>query len=82
MFVCKVTALMTNSLETPAIKTNSLETPAISRKDSNLLKQTANSETAVTHQDLERKVTTTYKEEKIALILSLTGIFTIWYLFQ
>ena len=71
-----------NSLETPAIKTNSLETPAISHKDSNLLKQTADSETAVTHKDLERKPTTTHEEEKIALILSLTGIFMVWYLFQ
>ena len=61
---------------------NSLETPAISHKDSNLLKQTADSETAVTHKDLERKLTTTHKEEKVALILSLTGIFTVWYLFQ
>ena len=40
------------------------------------------SETAVTHKDLERKPTITHEEEKIALILSLTGIFTIWYLFQ
>ena len=43
-----------NSLETPAIKTNSLETHAISHKDSNLLKPTADSETAVTHKDLEK----------------------------
>ena len=71
-----------NSLETPAIKTNSLETPAISHKDSNLLKPTADSETAVTHKDLERKLITTHKEEKVALIISLTGIFTVWYLFQ
>ena len=63
-------------------KVNSLETPALSHKDSNLLKQTADSETAVTHKDLERKLTTTHEEEKIALILSLTGIFTVWYLFQ
>ena len=66
-----------NSLETPAIKTNSLETPAVSHKDANLLKQTADSETAVTHKDLERKLTTTHEEEKIVLILSLTGIFTV-----
>ena len=65
-------------------KVNSLETPAIkSHKDSNVVKQTADSEkTAVTHRDLERKPTITHQEEKIALILSLTGIFTIWYLFQ
>ena len=68
-----------NSLETPAIKTNSLETPAISHKDSKL---TADSETAVTHKDLERKPTTIHKDEKIALIIFLTGIFTVWYLFQ
>ena len=43
---------------------NSLETPAISHKDSNLLKQTADSETAVTHKDLERKPTTTHEEER------------------
>ena len=67
-------------------KVNSLETPAISHKDSNLVKQTAvthrDSETAVTHKDLEKKPTIAHKEEKIALIFSLTGIFTIWYLFQ
>ena len=68
-----------NSLETPAIKTNSLETPAISRKDS---KPTTDSETAVTHKDLERKLTTTHEDEKIALIISLTGIFTVWYMFR
>ena len=65
-----------NSLETPAIKTNSLEAPAISHKYS---KPTADSETAVTHKDVERKPTTTHGDEKIALILSLTGIFMIWY---
>ena len=73
-----------NSLEAPS--TLPAETPAISHKDSNLVKQTAvthrDSETAVTHKDLERKPTITHEEEKIALILSLTGIFTIWYLFQ
>ena len=63
---------------------NSKETPAIkSHKDSNLVKQTADSEkTAVTHRDRERKPTIIHEEEKIALILSLTGIFTIWHLFQ
>ena len=66
---------------------NSLETAAMkSHKDSNLVKQIAvthkDSETAVTHKDLEKKATITHEEEKIALILSLTGIFAIWYLFQ
>ena len=53
-------------------KVNSLETPAISHKDSNIVKQTADSETAVTHKDLERKPTIAHEEEKIASILSLT----------
>ena len=68
-------------------KANSLETATMkSHKDSNHVKQTAvtqrDSETAVTHKDLGKKPTITHKEEKIALILTLTGIFTIWYLFQ
>ena len=68
-------------------KVSSLEAPVMkSYKDSNLVKQTAvthkDSETAVTHKDLEKKLTITHEEEKIALILSLTGIFAIWYLFQ
>ena len=41
-------------------KVNSLETPAISHKDSNLEKQAADSETAVTHKDLEKKPTITH----------------------
>ena len=44
---------------------NSLKTPAVSHKDSNLLKQTADSETAVTHKDLERKPTTNHEDEKL-----------------
>ena len=68
-------------------KVNSLERAAMkSHKDSNHVNQTEvthrDSETAVTHKDLERKLTITHEEEKIALILTLTGIFTIWYLFQ
>ena len=58
-----------------------------SHKGSNVVTQTAvthkdSEKTAVTHKDLEKKPTITHEEEKIALILSLTGIFTIWYLFQ
>ena len=64
-------------------RVNSLETATMSHKDSNLVKQTAvthkDSETAVTHKDLEKKLTITHEEGKIA---SLTGIFTVWYLFQ
>ena len=68
-------------------KVNSLETATMkSHKHSNIATQTAvthkDSETAVTHKDLERKLTITHNEEKIALILSLTGIFMVWYLFQ
>ena len=67
-------------------RVNSLEAAAMkSHQHSNVVTQTAvthkDSETAVTHKDLEKKPTITH-EEKIALILSLTGIFTIWYLFQ
>ena len=49
-------------------KVNSLETPVIkNHKGSNVVTQTA-----VTHKDLEKKLTITHEEEKIALILSLT----------
>ena len=55
-----------------------------SHKGSNVITQTA-----VTHKDSEKtvvtqeqKTTITHEEEKIALILSLTGIFMVWYLFQ
>ena len=63
-------------------KVNSLESPAISHKDANLLKETADSETAVTHKDLERKPTTNHEDEKIDLIIPLTGIFMVWYTFR
>ena len=66
---------------------NSLEPAAMkSHKDSNHINQTEvthrDSETAVTHKDLEEKPPITHEEEKIDIILTLTGIFTIWYLFQ
>ena len=68
-------------------KVNSLEAPVMkSHKDSNRANQTEvthkDSETAVTHKGLEKKLTITHEEEKISLILSLIGIFAIWYLFQ
>ena len=77
---------MVNSLEAP--NAPQAETPVIkSHKGSNVVTQTAvthkdSEETAVTHKDLEKKPTITHEEEKIALILSLTGIFTVWYLFK
>ena len=59
-------------------KVNSLEAPVIkNHKGPNVVTQTA-----VTHKDLEKKQIITHEEEKIALILSLTGIFTVWDLFQ
>ena len=69
-------------------KVNSLETALMkSHKHSNIVTQTAvthkdSEKTAVTHKDLEKKPTITHDKEKIALILSLTGIFMVWYLFQ
>ena len=65
-----------NSLEEPAIKshrTNSLETPAMKST------QTAiNSERTA---DLEQKTIISHEDEKVALVLSLTVIFTIWFIF-
>ena len=46
-------------------KVNSLETPAISHKDSNLVKQTADSKTAVTHKDLEKSRLLPMKKRKL-----------------
>ena len=63
-----------NSLETPTIKshkTNSLETPA--------MKSTHNSERTA---DLEQKTIISHEDEKVALVLSLTGIFTAWFIFR
>ena len=59
----------TNYLETPTIKshkTNSLETPA--------MKSTHNSKRTA---DLEQKTIISHEDKKVALVLSLTGIFTI-----
>ena len=67
----------TNSLETPAIKnykTNSLETPAMKS-----IQTAVNPERTA---DLEQKTIVSHEDEKVALVLSLTGIFTIWFIFQ
>ena len=72
-----------NSLEVPSAP--QAKTPVMkSHKGSNIVTQTA-----VTHKDSEKtavtqeqKTTITHEEEKIALILSLTGIFMVWCLFQ
>ena len=74
-----------NSLETPAIKnhkTNSLETLAIKNHKTNSLetpaiKSTRNSKRT---SDLEQTIIS-HEDEKVALVLSLTGIFTIWFIF-
>ena len=61
-----------NSLETRAIKnhkTNSLETPAIE----------SHSNTA---QGLTHAPTISHEDEKTALILFITGCFTVWFLFR
>ena len=63
---------ITNSLETPAIKnhkTNSLETPAIESHSN-------------TTQGLTHAPTISHEDEKTALILFITGGFTVWFLFQ
>ena len=79
-----------NSLETPAIKnhkTNSLETPTIINHKTNPLETPAmkSTQTAVNSErtaDLEQKTIISHEDEKVALVLSLTGIFMTWFIFQ
>ena len=79
----------TNSLETPTIKnhkTNSLETPTIKSHKTSSLETPAmkSTQTAVNLErtaDLEQKTIISHEDEKVALVLSLTGIFTIWFIF-
>ena len=64
----------TNSLETPTIKshkTNSLETPTIK-----------NTQTAVNSERTAEKKIISHEDEKVALVLSLSGLFTIWFIFR
>ena len=66
-----------NSSETPAIKdhkTNSLETPA--------MKSTLTVVNSERTADLEQKMIISHEDEKVALVLSLTGIFTVWFIFR
>ena len=66
-----------NSLEAPAIKshkTNSLETPA--------MKSTQTAVNSERTADLEQKTIISHEDEKVALVLSLTGIFTRWFIFR
>ena len=77
------------NLITPAIKnhkTNSVETPTIKNHKTNPLEAPAmnSTQTAVNSErtaDLEQKTIISHEDEKVALVLSLTGIFTIWFIF-
>ena len=65
------------SLTVPAIKshkTNSLEAP--------VMKSTQTVFNSERTADLEQKTIICHEDEKIALVLSLTGIFTIWFIFR
>ena len=55
-------------------KTNSLEAPALKG-----IQTGVNSERTA---DLEQTMIISHEDEKTALVISLTGIFTIWYLFR
>ena len=78
-----------NSLETPAIKnhkTNSLETPTSKNHKTNPLETppVKSTQTAVNSErtaDLKQKTIISHEDEKVALVLSLTGIFTTWFIF-
>ena len=78
-----------NSLETPTIKshkTNSFETPTIKTHKINPLETPAikSTQTAVNSErtaDLEQKTIISHEDEKVALVLSLTGLFMIWFIF-
>ena len=79
-----------NSLETPAIKnhkTNSLGTPTIKNHKTNPLETPTmkSTQTAVNSErtaHLEQKTIISHEDEKVALVLSLTGIFKIWFIFR
>ena len=79
-----------NSLETPTIKshdTNSLETPTIkSHKTNSLETPTMKSTQTVVNSKrtagLEQKTIISHEDDKVALVLSLTGIFMTWFIFR
>ena len=79
-----------NSLETLAIKnhkTNSLETPTSKNHKTNPLETPAmkSTQTAVNSErtpDLKQIAIISHQDEKVALVLSLTGIFMIWFIFR
>ena len=79
-----------NSLETPGTKnhkTNSLEMPTSQNHKTNPLEMPAmkSTQTAVNSErtaDLKQKTIVSHEDAKVALVLSLTGIFTIWFIFR
>ena len=76
-----------NSLETTAIKnhkTNSLETPTIKNHKTNPLETPAmkSTQTAVNSERTPEKTIISHEDEKVALVLSLTGIFMRWFIFR
>ena len=76
-----------NSLETPAIKnhkTNSLETPTVKNHKTNPLETPAmkSTQTAVNSERTAEKMIISHEDEKVASVLSLTGIFMIWLIFR
>ena len=76
-----------NSLETPAIKnhkTNSLETPTIKTHKTNPLETPTmkSTQTVANSERTAEKMIISHEDEKVALVLSLTGIFTIWFIFR
>ena len=79
-----------NSLETRAIKnhkTNSLETPTSKNHKTNPLETPTmkSTQTAVNSErtaDMKQKTIISHEDEKVALVLSLTGISMIWFIFD
>ena len=72
--------------ETPAIKNhkiNSLETPTIKTHETNPLETPAmkSTQTAVNSERTAEKPIISHEDEKVALVLPLTGIFTRWFIF-
>ena len=70
-----------DEVNSPAIETNSLETPAIKNHKTNSLETPAIESHSNTAQGLIQ-APIIHEEEKIALILFLTGGFTIWFMFR
>ena len=75
------------NLMTPTIKshkTNSLETPTIKSHKTNSLETTTikNTQTAANSERTAEKMIISHEDEKVALVLSLTGIFTKWFIFR